>query len=166
MFASESVAIESSGFEIVRDVKPGEAIFITLDGLVYEHVCVDSAVLNPCIFEYVYLARPDSTIDGVRYILKYILIFSYNKQDIFFTINILIFLYSVYRSRQIMGVKLAERIKRDFGVESIDIIVPVPDTSRTCAMTCSEKLKIPYREGFIKNRYIARTFIMPGQVRK
>lgn len=134
MLASESVAIDVLGFELVGDVRPGEAVFITMDGKLERHQCVP-AKLHPCIFEYVYLARPDSIIDDVH----------------------------VHKSRLRMGDKLAEKIAREWTDHDIDVVIPVPDTSRTSAMQLASKLNIVYREGFIKNRYIGRTFIMPGQ---
>jgi amidophosphoribosyltransferase len=136
MFASESVAIESNGFQLIGDLGAGEARFIDLQGKnVYTRQCSLGAVLTPCIFEYVYFARPDSFLDGV----------------------------SVYQARLNMGEKLARKILRRYPNHDIDVVIPVPDTSRTSALQLSYILKLPYREGFIKNRYIARTFIMPGQ---
>jgi amidophosphoribosyltransferase len=135
MVASESVALDSLGFEVVRDVAPGEAIFIDQDGTFYNRQCVPNATLNPCIFEFVYLARPDSVIDGI----------------------------SVYETRLRMGESLAEKIKRQYRHLDIDVVIPIPDSSRPSAMELSKHLNLPYREGFIKNRYIGRTFIMPGQ---
>jgi len=135
MVASESVALDSLGFELVRDVAPGEAIFIDQDGHFYSQQCAAEASLNPCIFEFVYLARPDSVIDGI----------------------------SVYETRLRMGISLAEKIKRQYRHIDIDVVIPIPDSSRPAAMELSKRLNLPYREGFIKNRYIGRTFIMPGQ---
>jgi amidophosphoribosyltransferase len=135
MVASESVALDSLGFQVVRDVAPGEAIFIDQDGVFYSRQCIPSATLNPCIFEFVYLARPDSVIDGI----------------------------SVYETRLRMGESLADRIKRQYRHLDIDVVIPIPDSSRPAAMELSKRLNLPYREGFIKNRYIGRTFIMPGQ---
>jgi len=135
MVASESVALDSLGFQVVRDVAPGEAIFIDQDGTFYSTQCVPGATLNPCIFEFVYLARPDSVIDGI----------------------------SVYETRLRMGISLAEKIKRQYQHLEIDVVIPIPDSSRPAAMELSKQLNLPYREGFIKNRYIGRTFIMPGQ---
>src|SRR3954470_12874814 len=135
LVASESVALDTLGFELVRDVGPGEAIFIDLDGNFYNQQCVPNATLNPCIFEFVYLARPDSVIDGI----------------------------SVYETRLRMGESLADKISRDYSHLDIDVVIPIPDSSRPSAMELSKPLNLPYREGFIKNRYIGRTFIMPGQ---
>ena len=133
--ASESVALDSAGFELVRDVAPGEAIFIDIGGRVYSRQCADHPRIAPCIFEYVYLARPDSIIDRV----------------------------SVYKARLTMGELLAEKILRTWPDHDIDVIIPIPDTSRTAALQMASSLGVKYREGFIKNRYIGRTFIMPGQ---
>lgn len=133
--ASESVAIDALGFDRVRDVMPGEAVFIGEDGSFHARQCADAPVYSPCIFEYVYFARPDSIIDGI----------------------------SVYKARLRMGEKLAHKIKRVFPDHDIDVVIPIPDTSRTSALQLSYELGVLYREGFIKNRYIGRTFIMPGQ---
>jgi amidophosphoribosyltransferase len=133
--ASESVALDVLGFEMMRDVAPGEAVFIDMDGNFFSRQCSDEAKLNPCIFEYVYLARPDSIIDGV----------------------------SVYQTRLDMGKSLAEKIKREWSDKKIDVVIPIPDTSRPSALQVGIALGLDYREGFIKNRYIGRTFIMPGQ---
>ena len=139
MVASESVALEGLGYTFVRDVIPGEAIYIDLDGNFHTRQCAPSASLNPCIFEYVYLARPDSTIDGV----------------------------TVYNVRMRMGDYLAEKIRAETDVSKIDVVMPIPDSSRPAALPVAKRLGISYREGFFKNRYIGRTFIMPGQaVRK
>jgi len=135
MMASESVALEGMGFRFLRDVMPGEAIFIDLDGKLYNQQCAENPTLNPCAFEYVYLARPDSVIDGA----------------------------SVYGTRLKMGEFLADKIRREFKSGEIDVVMPIPDSSRPAAMELALKLGIEYREGFIKNRYIGRTFIMPGQ---
>jgi amidophosphoribosyltransferase len=135
MIASESVALEGLGFTFVRDVHPGEAIYIDLDGNFYSRQCVPDAVLTPCIFEYVYMARPDSTIDGV----------------------------TVYNVRMRMGDYLAEKIRKETKVGEIDVVMPIPDSSRPAAMQVAKRLGVVYREGFFKNRYIGRTFIMPGQ---
>ena len=133
--ASESVAVDALGFRLLRDVAPGEAVFIDFDRQMHSRQCSDKPVLNPCIFEYVYLARPDSVIDGV----------------------------SVYSTRLAMGVSLAKKILRDHADLKIDVVIPIPDTSRPSALQLANHLNVPYREGFIKNRYIGRTFIMPGQ---
>ena len=139
MVASESVAIEGIGFEFVRDVLPGEAIFIDQGGNFHSQQCSTNSSLNPCIFEYVYLARPDSCLDGVP----------------------------VYNARLRMGDYLAEKIKRTMPFGDIDVVMPIPDSSRPAAMQVASKLGVDYREGFFKNRYVGRTFIMPGQaVRK
>jgi len=135
MIASESVALSSLGFKVIRDIAPGEAIYIDLEGNIHTRQCSDKSVFNPCIFEFVYLARPDSIIDGV----------------------------SVYKARLRMGEKLAEKIKRTWADHDIDVVIPIPDTSRTSALQLANHLGVKYREGFIKNRYIGRTFIMPGQ---
>ena len=135
LVASESVAVEGLGFKFVRDVGPGEAVFIDLDGNFHAQQCAERHSLNPCIFEYVYFARPDSVIDGV----------------------------SVYASRLKMGEHLAEKIRRQFGTGEIDVVMPIPDTSRPAAMQLAMKLGLEFREGFFKNRYVGRTFIMPGQ---
>jgi amidophosphoribosyltransferase len=135
MIASESVAIDSLGFELVRDIAPGEAVFIDIHGNLHTKQCAEKPLTSPCIFEHVYFARPDSIIDGV----------------------------SVYRARLRMGEALANKILRVFPEHDIDVVIPIPDTSRTSALQLSYKLDVLYREGFIKNRYIGRTFIMPGQ---
>ncbi|OYY48626.1 MAG: amidophosphoribosyltransferase [Methylophilaceae bacterium 17-43-7] len=133
--ASESVALDVLGFTLLRDVEPGEAIFIDMDGNMFSRQCAEAPKLTSCIFEYVYLARPDSVIDGV----------------------------SVYQTRLDMGVSLAEKIKREWPDKQIDVVIPIPDTSRPSALQLGIALNLDYREGFIKNRYIGRTFIMPGQ---
>lgn len=139
MVASESVALEGIGFQFVRDVAPGEAVFINLDGELHSQQCAVSPGLHPCIFEYVYLARPDSCLDGVP----------------------------VYNARLRMGDYLADKIKRELAGVQIDVVMPIPDSSRPAAMQVANKLGVEYREGFFKNRYVGRTFIMPGQaVRK
>ena len=135
MIASESVALSGLGFHLERDLAPGEAIYITAEGEVHTRQCADNPVLQPCIFEHVYLARPDSIIDGI----------------------------SVYKARLRMGEKLAEKILREWPDHDIDVVIPIPDTSRTAALQMANMLEVKYREGFIKNRYIGRTFIMPGQ---
>lgn len=138
MVASESVALDISGFERVRDIEPGEAIYIDMEGNVSTKLCADSTQLAPCLFEYVYLARPDSIIDDVN----------------------------VHISRMRMGKKLAEKVLRERPDHDIDVIIPIPDTSRTSAMEMAKDLGVTFREGFIKNRYIGRTFIMPGQTQR
>jgi amidophosphoribosyltransferase len=135
MVASESVAIDVLGFELVRDIAPGEAIFITADGQLYTRQCADNPNYSPCIFEIVYMARPDSIIDGI----------------------------SVYKARLRMGKTLAKKILRLYPKHDIDVVIPIPDTSRTAAVQLAYHLNRKYREGFVKNRYIPRTFIMPGQ---
>ena len=133
--ASESVALSGLGFELIRDLKPGEAVVITQDGKIYFEQCAENPQYSPCIFEFVYFARPDSMIDDI----------------------------SVYKSRLRMGEKLADKILREWPDHDIDVVMPIPDTSRTSALELAKKLELPYREGLIKNRYIGRTFIMPGQ---
>jgi amidophosphoribosyltransferase len=135
MLASESVALEGLGFKFERDVAPGEAIFIDLDGKMYSQQCAENPTLNPCAFEFVYLARPDSIIDGA----------------------------SVYLTRLKMGEYLAEKIRSQYSLGDIDVVMPIPDSSRPSAMELALSLNLDYREGFIKNRYIGRTFMMPGQ---
>ena len=135
MLASESVALEGLGIPFDRDVAPGEAVFVDLQGRVSTQQCADAATLNPCLFEYVYLARPDSTIDGV----------------------------SVYRARLQMGETLAKRLVSFLPPGEIDAVIPVPESSRPSAKQLAHALGLPYREGFVKNRYVGRTFIMPGQ---
>jgi amidophosphoribosyltransferase len=135
MIASESVALDTAGYKLERDIKPGEAIFIDIDGKVHTRLCAETNSFNPCIFEYVYFARPDSIIDGI----------------------------SVYKARMNMGTALANNINKAFPNNDIDVVIPIPDTSRISALELSTKLKIPFREGFIKNRYIGRTFIMSEQ---
>ena len=135
MVASESVALDALGFELVRDLAPGEALIITLDGEVHARRCSGETRHAPCIFEYVYLARPDSIIDDV----------------------------SVYKARLRMGTALAEKIVRDWPDHDVDVVIPIPETSRTACLPLAYDLGVKYREGFIKNRYVERTFIMPGQ---
>ncbi len=135
MVASESVALQASGFELVADLKPGEAIYITAAGEIHTHQCAEHSQLTPCIFEHVYMARPDSVIDDIY----------------------------VYKARLRMGVKLADKILRERPDHDIDVVIPIPDTSRPSAMELAYHLGVKFREGFIKNRYIGRTFIMPGQ---
>lgn len=136
MVASESVALDALGFKFLRDINPGEAVFIDFETQTLKtKQCADSAQLNSCIFEYVYFARPDSVIDGV----------------------------SVYEARLNMGVHLANKLKKTWSDIKIDVVIPIPDSSRPSALQLANHLDIPFREGFVKNRYIGRTFIMPGQ---
>ena len=135
LISSESVALEGLGFRFVRDIEPGEAVFIDLDGNFYSQQCAPVSSLNPCIFEYVYFARPDSVIDGT----------------------------SVYDARLKLGENLAENVRTAWNRGDIDVVMPIPDTSRPSAMQLAMRLGLDYREGFIKNRYVGRTFIMPGQ---
>jgi amidophosphoribosyltransferase len=135
LVASESVALDTLGFQILRDVAPGEAVFVDEDGNFYSRQCAGKTSLNPCIFEYVYLARPDSLMDGV----------------------------SVYETRLHMGEQLAAKIRNQYSHLDIDVVIPIPDSSRPSAMQLALNLGLSYREGFVKNRYIGRTFIMPGQ---
>ena len=139
MVASETVALEGTGHTAERDVAPGEAVFIDQQGRVHARQCAQAATLNPCMFEYVYLARPDSVIDGV----------------------------SVYQARLNLGETLAQRVISTMPPSEIDVVIPIPESSRPSAMQLAQKIGKPYREGFVKNRYVGRTFIMPGQsVRK
>ena len=135
MIASESVALDVLGFELIRDIEPGEAVFIEESGTLHTQQCAESTDHCPCIFEYVYFARPDSIIDRI----------------------------SVYKARLRMGEKLAKKVQREWLDHDIDVVIPIPDTSRTAALQMANILGVKYREGFIKNRYIGRTFIMPGQ---
>ncbi|OAN13564.1 amidophosphoribosyltransferase [Photobacterium jeanii] len=135
MVASESVALDAVGFDFVRDVAPGEAVYITFDGQLYTEQCAENPVLNPCVFEFVYFARPDSFIDKI----------------------------SVYGARVRMGTKLGEKIKREWEDMDIDVVIPIPETSCDSALEIARTLDKPYRQGFVKNRYVGRTFIMPGQ---
>ena len=135
MLASESVALTALGYEITRDVAPGEAVVIDRDGNIFTQQCAQQTQYSPCIFEFVYFARPDSVIDDI----------------------------SVYKSRLRMGEKLAANIQNSWGDEKIDVVIPIPDTSRVSALQLAQSLGVKYSEGLIKNRYIARTFIMPGQ---
>ncbi len=135
IIASESVAIKGLGFEVVRDLCPGEAIFVGVDGVLHHQQCAQTQRHTPCIFEYVYLARPDSMIDGI----------------------------SVYHARMRMGETLADRILGLHPDHDIDVVIPIPDSSRPAALPLANRLEVKYREGFIKNRYIPRTFIMPRQ---
>lgn len=135
MVASESVALDVLGYQRVRDIRPGEVMLIDLEGKVHHSICTRQTKQAPCIFEYVYLARPDSILDDIP----------------------------VYQTRIYMGERLGHRVKQEWPNHDIDVVIPVPDTSRTAALEMGKVLKLPYREGFIKNRYIGRTFIMPGQ---
>jgi len=136
--ASENVALDALDFTLMRDLKPGEAVFITLDGELHTHESPHAQAASPCIFEYVYFARPDSMLDDI----------------------------SVYKARLRMGQALARKILREWPDHDIDVVIPVPDTSRTSALPLAYDLEVKYREGFIKNRYIGRTFIMPGQAER
>jgi amidophosphoribosyltransferase len=135
MIASENVALDVLGYELLDDVAPGEAIAITQEGVLHRQQCATQTTYTPCLFEYVYLARPDSIIDKI----------------------------SVYKVRLRLGEQLAEKIKREWDVHDIDVVMPIPDTSRTAASTLAIRLNTKFREGFVKNHYIGRTFIMPGQ---
>ena len=139
MLASESVAIEGTGHQVLRDVAPGEAVFVDLQGRLHTRQCAQNPTLNPCLFEFVYLARPDSVMDGI----------------------------SVYQARLNMGETLAQRVISTMPPSEIDVVIPIPESSRPSAMQLAHRIGKPYREGFVKNRYVGRTFIMPGQaVRK
>jgi len=135
MIASESVALDACSFEFVRDVAPGEAIFFSENGQIHSKQCSEKPTYSPCIFEFVYFARPDSTIDKI----------------------------SVYASRVEMGTKLGEKIAKEWDDIDIDVVIPIPETSCDIALQIAQQLDLPYRQGFVKNRYIGRTFIMPGQ---
>jgi amidophosphoribosyltransferase len=135
MLASESVALDQAGYRRLRDVGPGEAVFVDEHGQMHSQQCIAAPHHTPCIFEYVYFARPDSIMDNI----------------------------SVYKARMRMGELLAEKIRNERPEHDIDVVIPVPDTSRTSALQVAQLLGVKYREGFIKNRYIGRTFIMPGQ---
>jgi amidophosphoribosyltransferase len=135
MVASESVALDALGFRLVRDVLPGEAVFVDTAGQLHMRACAEQRAYAPCIFEFVYFARPDTIIDRL----------------------------SVYKTRLRMGETLAEQILAKRPDHDIDVVIPIPDTSRTAAVQVAHNLGVKYREGFIKNRYIGRTFIMPGQ---
>lgn len=135
MIASESVALDALDFDVIRDIEPGEAVFIDVDGNLHTQQCAENPKLRPCIFEHVYFARPDSIIDKI----------------------------SVYKARLKMGTRLAEKIMRERPDHDIDVVIPIPDTSRSSALELANRLGVKYREGFMKNRYIGRTFIMPGQ---
>jgi len=136
--ASESVALDTLDFTLLRDLRPGESVFITLDGELHTHESEHAQAASPCIFEYVYFARPDSMLDKI----------------------------SVYKARLRMGQALARKILREWPDHDIDVVIPIPDTSRTAALPLAYDLNVKYREGFIKNRYIGRTFIMPGQAQR
>ncbi|RJU89819.1 MAG: amidophosphoribosyltransferase [Candidatus Poseidoniales archaeon] len=133
--ASESVAASALGFDIERDVMPGEAIFISTSGHLFSRTCAEPAPYTPCVFEHVYFARPDSVIDGI----------------------------SVYQARLNQGDRLAQRLLEEWQDHDIDVVIPIPDSGRLAALQMAKTLDIPYREGFVKNRYVGRTFIMPGQ---
>ncbi len=135
MIASESVALDALGYELVRDIEPGEAVYIDVDGNLHTQQCAENPKLTPCIFEHVYFARPDSIIDKI----------------------------SVYKARLKMGARLAEKILKLRPDHDIDVVIPIPDTSRSSALELANRLGVKYREGFEKNRFIGRTFIMPGQ---
>ena len=135
MIASETVALDALGFDLIADVQPGEAIWISKEGEIYQQQCADKPQFHPCLFEFVYLARPDSVIDGI----------------------------SVYKVRLRLGEHLAEKIRREHPDLDVDVVMPIPDTSRPAALSLAQTLGIKFREGFIKNRYVGRTFIMPGQ---
>jgi len=135
MIASESVALDVLGFDLIRDIAPGEAVFIEESGRLHTKQCAEATDHCPCIFEYVYFARPDSIIDEI----------------------------SVYKARLRMGTKLAQKMLREWPDHDIDVVIPIPDTSRTAALEMATMLGVKFREGFMKNRYIGRTFIMPGQ---
>lgn len=135
MVASESVALTSQGFSIIDDVGPGEAVLIEHNGTIHRKACSEGARLSPCLFEYVYFARPDSIIDKI----------------------------SVYKVRMNIGKKLADKIRKEWNIDDIDVVIPIPETSRNAAISLARQLNVEYREGFVKNRYVGRTFIMPGQ---
>jgi amidophosphoribosyltransferase len=139
MVGSESVALEGTGHDLVRNIAPGEAVFVDNEGQIHAEQCAANPQLHPCIFEYIYLARPDSVMDGI----------------------------SVYRARLNLGETLAKRVISVIPPKDIDVVIPIPESSRPSAMQLAQLLGLPYREGFVKNRYVGRTFIMPGQgVRK
>jgi amidophosphoribosyltransferase len=135
IIASENASFSALGFETLRDVEPGEAVFIDINGKLHSQQCADNPEPTPCLFEYVYLARPDATLDQI----------------------------SVYKARMRMGKKLANKIMRINPNHDIDVVIPIPDSSTTAALQVATELNIPYRDGFVKNRYIGRTFIMPHQ---
>ena len=138
MIASESVALDAAGFELIGDIDPGEAVYITIEGKLHKQQCALNPIYSPCIFEHVYLARPDSVMDGIY----------------------------VYKARIRMGERLADKIKREWPDHDIDVVIPIPDTSRVAGAEVANRLRVKYREGFVKNRYIGRTFIMPGQAQR
>jgi amidophosphoribosyltransferase len=138
MIASESVALQVSGFDLDHDLAPGEVIFIDMEGTVYRHESLLAHDKAPCLFEYVYLARPDSVLDGA----------------------------SVYQCRINMGTKLAEKIQREWAHVPIDVVIPIPSTSRIAAQEIATRLQLPYRDALVRNRYVGRTFIMPGQAQR
>ncbi len=138
LIASESVALDALGYEMIDDIQPGEAVYITLEGVLHKRQCALKPIYSPCIFEHVYLARPDSVMDDIY----------------------------VYKARLRMGIKLAEKILRTWPDHDIDVVIPIPDTSRVAGAELAARLGVNYREGFIKNRYIGRTFIMPGQAQR
>jgi amidophosphoribosyltransferase len=135
IIASENASFSALGFKTLRDVNPGEAVFIDVDGNLHSQQCAEHSKATPCLFEYVYLARPDSTLDKI----------------------------SVYKARMRMGQKLAKKIVELNPNHDIDVVIPIPDSSTTAALQLAAALKLPYRQGFVKNRYIGRTFIMPNQ---
>jgi amidophosphoribosyltransferase len=135
MVASESVALDVLGYELLGDVLPGEAVCVTQNGELHRELCAEGAKLTPCIFEHVYFARPDSLMDSI----------------------------SVYKTRMRQGAALAKKIIRDLPEHGIDVVIPIPDTSRVAGQSLAYELGVKFREGFMKNRYIGRTFIMPGQ---
>ena len=138
MVASESVALDALGFTLIADVLPGQAVYIDEKGQLHTHQCVENTSMTPCIFEYVYFARPDSILDGS----------------------------SVYKSRLRMGEYLADKILATRPDHDIDVVIPIPESSRPCAIELANHLGVKFREGFVKNRYIGRTFIMPGQAER
>jgi amidophosphoribosyltransferase len=135
MIASENVALDVLGYKVLGDIAPGEAVYITKEGQLFKKQCADKIQYSPCLFEYVYLARPDSIIDKI----------------------------SVYKVRLRLGERLGEKILREQPDHDIDVVMPIPDTSRTAAATLARRIEVKFREGFVKNGYIGRTFIMPGQ---
>jgi len=138
VIASESVALQASGFDLDHDLAPGECIFIDMQGTVHQHLSLQAHEKTPCLFEFVYLARPDSVVDGA----------------------------SVYQCRINMGTKLAEKIKREWAHVPIDVVIPIPSTSRVAAQEIATRLNLPYRDALVRNRYVGRTFIMPGQAQR